>query len=666
MSSADPDRCEDEHSSPAPAPPPAREAPEGACRDAIIITDAQGVITFLNGGAERMLGYMAEELVGQETPLLFHMASEIAEHGAELSRRCGRTIAGFEVLVSEARLGRLAEREWTYVRRDGGRLPVKLGVAALRDAAGEISGFIGVAVDAAERGKAAEELARARDAALEASRAKTAFLANISHEIRTPMNAVIGMTELLLDMDLSPQQREAAQLIRGAGDSLLALIDDILDFAKLESGRMTLERLEFDLRREVAGAVELLAGQARAKGLGLSASVASEVPAQVSGDPAKFRQVLVNLIGNAVKFTEQGAVTVRVLRDSGDEESPAVLAEVCDTGIGVPPEALPRLFTAFTQADAAATRRFGGSGLGLAICRRLVGLMGGEIGAESRPGRGSRFWFRLPLGRSAPVAAPASVSVPPLPSVEGKAAAAPAATAKGRILVAEDNDVNQKLIRMQLQKLGYAFDIFGNGKEALLALERTPYRLVLMDCQMPVLDGYEATGRIRESEGGQGRIPVVAITAEGFDADRRRCLDAGMDDFLSKPFRVAALKALLERWHDPVDRATLAGLREFIGTDDVPAYRDFLEVFLKDARTRLELVRAAIAAGDAKALANEAHSLKGSAGTMGARHLQGLCRRLESLGKAGAADEAGPWFEAAAAESSALAAALEAELAGLP
>jgi signal transduction histidine kinase/ActR/RegA family two-component response regulator len=374
----------------------------------------------------------------------------------------------------------------------------------------------------------------AQKAAEKANAAKSEFLANMSHEIRTPLSGVIGMARLVLDGSITEDRRQDIETIENSAESLLAIVNDVLDLSKIEAGQLRLEHEAFDLERAIRLVIDLLRPRLKEKGLGFNLSYDEHVPRWIWGDETRVRQIVLNLVGNAVKFTDQGAVLVSV-RSSGKSR---LLIEVADTGIGIPEAQRDRLFQKFSQADTSMTRRYGGTGLGLVISKELAELMGGQIGFNSRAGEGSTFWVAIP-------AEPASE-----PAVEPPHSTLSAYTAlgRGKVLVVEDNAVNQRVLLRSLQKLGLEVDVASNGSEAVARSRTSSYDLVFMDCQMPEMDGYEATARIRAAERNGKRTPIVALTAHAMPGDRARCEAAGMDDYLSKPVDLGALEHVLRRY----------------------------------------------------------------------------------------------------------------------
>ena len=498
----------------------------------VTVTDERGTFEFVNPAYAHLIGYEPEELIGRT-----QWDVTCAEDHEALREGRARRLRG-ETSLYETRL----------CHRDGRLVPVAVAGGA-RKRGSTIVGTIGSVMDLTERKRFEESLHEARRQAEAAAAAKSAFVANMSHEIRTPMNAVIGMTSMLLSTPLSAEQREFAETIRRSGETLLALTNDILDFSKIESGRLEVERSHFNVRDCLDAALGLVSHWAARKGLALSSSIASDVPPTVVGDATRVRQVLVNLLTNAVKFTERGEIAVSVASRPVEALWHEIEFAVRDTGIGIPANRTDRLFQTFSQVDASTTRYYGGSGLGLAICRRLCELMGGRIWVESEEGRGSTFRFTI-RAQVATTPGPAD-EAPALPrEVEPDLAT----RFPLRLLLVEDNFINQRVALLLLSRLGYRADVASNGVEAVEALARQRYDVVLMDVQMPEMDGVEATRTIRRS--GETSTPwIIGMTADATMEGRNSCIEAGMNDYLTKPVEPYRLQDALER----AGRAATAG-----------------------------------------------------------------------------------------------------------
>lgn len=530
-----------------------------ATQVAIIALDESGIIQLFNPGAEAMLQYEAAEVVGRHTPLLFQPPEESEERARLAAERTGRQVGREELYATWAFPDEAYSREGEYVRRDGSRLQVSIAVNPIIGADGERLGTLGMAVDISRRKELESrlqasnlELQRAIRRAEEASRAKSDFLSTMSHEIRTPLNAIAGMAELLGETALAAKEKKYVSILQQASSTLLGLINDLLDLSKIEAGHLELERAEFDLEEAVERAAGLMRVRAEEKGLTLRTEIAPDVPPRLLGDRTRLGQILLNLLGNAVKFTEEGEIALSVGVQS-IADTARLRFDVSDTGIGIPADRLEAVFEDFAQADSSTTRRFGGTGLGLAICRRLVRLMDGELVVTSEPGKGSTFSFEAVFGLCGSEEQSAE-------EIIGAPASGIAALAKAldvpqhslKILVADDSEDNRFLVEAYVGGLPYALTFAEDGEKAFEAYLAEKFDLILMDMQMPVMDGLTATRRIRafEAEHGRTRTPVVALTANAMAEDLERTREAGFDSHLSKPISKRQLLDAVRTWGD--------------------------------------------------------------------------------------------------------------------
>jgi PAS domain S-box-containing protein len=632
---------------------------EASC-EPMFLTDGDGTILKVNAAFAAMLGTHANSIEGLAVTDLFE-----PEQREEI-RACHR-------LAYESGNGeRMFERELHFAQGRSGFFEHSL---VRVDIPGQSPQMLFILRDVTERKRNAEELARAKEAAeaanrelIEANRnleetgrlaremadraealsaAKSDFLANMTHEVRTPLNGILGMTGLALETDLASDQREYLELVKSSAEALLSLVNDVLDFSKYEAGKLGLDCVDFSLRAVVREVLRPLALRASVSGVAFESLIEDQVPERVIGDPLRISQVLRNLAGNAVKFTNQGKISVHVRSKSADESKAMLSFSVADTGIGVPPEKHHQIFEPFTQADGSTTRKYGGTGLGLSISAGLVELMGGTIWVESEVGKGSTFYFTIPVDLA--------------PGIPLAATSAPGerAARKLRILVAEDNSVNQRLATRLLEREGHAVTIAGSGGEALEAVERCEHEpaafdLILMDVQMPDMDGLEATARIRERESGSHRrVPIVAMTAQAAESDRLRCLNSGMDAYISKPVNVPELMKIIDcvvpggkSMHANISSSEessvetqLQQLDESLALSrvggDAELLKEVVELFLDDYPSTFEKIRNAVASRDATALEHHAHSLKGSVSTFGANRAFEAAFALEKQGRSG-------------------------------
>jgi PAS domain S-box-containing protein len=606
-----------------------------AAGEGIYGLDPDGLTTFANPAASAMLGYTAEELIGKPQHAMIHHSYPDGTAYSHEDCHIYKALRDGHVHYCDSEV---------FWKKDGTSFPVAYtSTPILRN--GKPDGAVVVFQEISER--------KRRERADAANQAKSRFLANMSHEIRTPMNGVIGMNQLLLETDLTAEQRRYVEVAQNSGRTLLALIDDILDLSKIEAGKVVLTNLSFNLNHTVEEVVQILRVQATTKGLRMDAHISSEVPGFLRGDAHRLRQVLTNLVANAIKFTDSGGITLDAELESRAERAVTVRFAIVDTGIGIRPDQLSVLFSPFVQADSSTTRKYGGTGLGLAICKQLVEMMGGTIGVDSREGKGSTFWFTttfeyVALDEHECASQPATIRRPE----SARTSSGPVHPGHGeKILVAEDNFTNREVILAQLRKLGYDGKAVINGVEAVEAVQHGAYGLLLMDCAMPLMDGYEATRRIRQS--AQPHIPIIALTASAMPPDRERCLSEGMDDYLAKPVELSRLAAVLARWlpgsvtavpslpktgekpaEDIFDANSL--LRRLM--DDRELAGTLLMGFINHAPAQLKHLRERLDDSDAPGLRLEAHTLKGAAATVAAEALHLAALAIETTATAGQLD----------------------------
>ncbi len=591
----------------------------------VVILDAQGFVEWVNDSFSRMAGIGSDAIRGQSLAAM--LFDEEAEEDAR--RQFQRFLEA----------GHGLSQEIQQHRDDGQPYWLSIGVTPVFNEEGDITRWVGIAHDVTRRREAQQALEQAKEAAEAASRAKGEFLANVSHEIRTPMNVIIGMTELTLGTRLTPEQREYLSAVKNSAESLLRLLNDVLDLSKIEAGKLQLEAVPFSLPELVQEVVKLWEPAARQKGLRVLSQVAADLPPVVAADPVRLRQILFNLVDNAIKFTDQGEVVVAVSLDSMTGNEARVHFTVRDTGIGIPEDKLASIFEAFSQADTSTSRRYGGTGLGLAISAQLVSLLEGRLWVESQVGSGTTFHFCLPLTIPAPV--PADEDRP------SRRRGPLRAKNRLRVLVADDNPANRLLAARILEKRGHAVCQAADGHEALAMTEREKLDVVVMDAQMPEMDGLQAAREIRAREKlTETHLPIIALTASAMSGDRERCLAAGMDGYISKPINAQELLTLVETLGSQTRLAKLSDQRlpeSGVQFDfrtalarlegDVEIFKEQVVFFLRDAPGLLAGLQEALAAGDADRLRTTAHRLKGLAAAFDAQAVTERAFDLEQRGQ---------------------------------
>lgn len=602
--------------------------------EAITITDVQGHILEVNRAFTRITGYTPDEVIGKTNSML---------HSGVHEQQF------YQVMWQQICQGGHWDGEIWNRRKDGELYPAWLSITAVKGPDGAISHYVGHSIDISKRIKAEEELGIAKDKAETANRAKADFLAMMSHEIRTPLNGVLGLLALLRDSGLDAKQQQYVKTARESGEVLLTVINDVLDFSKMEAGKLALEQSTIEPMALTNSVYELMRPKAEAKGVALDVCIEEGIPAAFLGDPGRIRQVLLNLVSNAIKFTHQGRVAIKLAATETSAQGVRLRCEVCDTGIGISVADQHGLFEQFKTVDASYSRSYGGTGLGLSISKQLLELMGGDIGMTSQPGEGSTFWFEIEVTECVAESVPA---LSPLTT------ASPASMV--RILLVEDVVANRMVARGMLERAGHRVEEATNGFEALQWLQQSRFDLVLMDISMPDMDGLQATAAIRKQPGARGQIPIIAMTAHAMKGDRERFLAAGMDDYLTKPLNLELMLEKVARWsserpanppvnetlatvavEEPaaeefVDRAILQQLAQDTSPELIP---ELVSVFVGDARERLQRITAAL---DEQAVDNqrmESHALGSSAASFGLPRLHQQARRAEQACIDGSVEE---------------------------
>lgn len=637
--------------------------------NAVVIMDGDGLVTWLNDAFIRMTGFAISDAVGARPDRLLS--------GPETSRESLREIE------HAFQLGHGVNEEFLQYRREGTTSWISLSLTPIHDNDGAVSRWIGIGSDITKRKESERALKRARDAAEAASQMKGQFLANISHEIRIPMNAIIGMTDLSLCTDLDADQREYLTTVKQSAESLLELLNNVLDLSKIESGRLEIDEIPFDLRAAMFNTLKPLTFMAEQKGLTVDVRIASDIPACIVGDPMRLRQILVNLVGNAIKFTDKGRVEVAVVKqwetgpvETTDQRSAGEFGlqfTVADTGLGIKADKLDRIFEAFSQADASITRQFGGTGLGLTITSELLRLMKGRIWVQSEVGKGSRFHFTIRSRFAAPLEQQEVAGQLTITAADAAASDVQSSRRPKRILVADDHPANCRLIAKILEKRGHKMSFARNGHEVIRIFDPEEFDLVLMDVQMPDMDGYQATSVIREREREtQKHIPIIAVTAHAMQGDREACLAAGMDAYLSKPISAIELVTLVDSLSDnevnlSASAATSTGFisrngqresevlsTETFAADTTPGQsvrtfaaalarldndqellREQMQFFMTDGPQLLKMMDAAMKNQDGPGLQIAAHRLKNLCATFDDNDAAALCAHVEMNAAAG-------------------------------